>query len=208
MNAHPEEDRDEHQAGAQIRLAVDERPRRDEQHERTKQDERRADPVVPVREPFRQDDDHEDLRELAHLELLSGDRHPSLSAEDVVPDGEHEDEEPDREEVEERRERAEPGVVEVRDRGHEPEAECREDDRPRHHPERIGRGPVLDRGRVGDDDAVGHQEERREQEVGIDLLEPPERRPVVQWRRRARHRHRADAHGGLTLLSPVPAPRT
>ena len=82
---------------------------------------------MPVGEVLREHDDHQHLRELAHLELLPRDRDPALAAEDVVPDHEHEDEETQGQQIQERRERPEPGVVEVGDRHHRRDAEDRED---------------------------------------------------------------------------------
>ncbi len=191
---HAEEDPHEHEARAEVGLAVDERERRSEQHERAAEDQRRAHPIVAVREVLREHDDHQDLRELADLELLARDRDPALPAEHVVPDEEHEHEQPERDQIEERREGAEPRVVEVRDGGHDEDAENGEDRATEDELHRIARGGILVRRRVRDHEPVGHEQQRRDEQVGIDEIEPAVGRLVVQRRGRAWKCEAVDAH--------------
>ena len=157
-------------------------------------------------EVARQDHDHQDLGELAELELQPEDRHPARGAADPAADRESDDEEPELHEVQRPRERLQPVVVE-RGRGQE---HGQRDRGPHHCPQERGSAvedPDARCGRI----AVGHREAEAQQERSVRRELEVERVTTVPTLRETNSLRRAGLAvprkpTGWTLI-PVPGSR-
>ena len=122
-------------------------------------------------EVVREHDDHQDLGELAELELQPEDRDPARRAADAAADREREHEQAELDEVERPRERLEPVVVE---RGRDEEDGDR--DGGPHERAEEHRAAVEDADAAGRRVAVGHRQPEARQQRGIDHELEVERR--------------------------------
>ncbi len=126
---HADEDRDEDQRRAQVRLSEDQEGW--QRHQRRGTDDRRqaADPFAAPAQPRGEDHDHQHLADLAALEVEPGDGDRHLRAEQLRSGDHREQQQAQHREVQRQGQRLEPVVVDARDDEEDRDADAGPDQR-------------------------------------------------------------------------------